>query len=382
MNKKIKLTKLDILRLKGIINNRPIIGPREVNIHINNACQRKCIFCWYFSPLVSWKEEQSQLPLPIVKNIVSDCAKMKVQTINFEGGEVTLYPHLKEAFQLVKSKGFRLITYSHLAFPDSYLETMKMADSINVNLSASSSESCQRMHGDNQFNQVINNLICLNRFKTVSGKPDILLSFIITELNYHEIEDYIRLADRLKVKQIKFKLHIATKEMKQLVITEKSTVKLKRIISRIIKKDIKIKNNLDYINSIISADGFLKKQISIDWSNRHNDRLFYYKAFPKNKIHCFVSWFYSLIDVTGRVIAPCDNTGYCVAGNVYKDHFSKIWFDSDEFKRIRNESMARIDIRQKKWYECRYCGHANFNIAITGILKKINPGLINIAKDP
>lgn len=119
MNKKIKLTKLDILRLKGIINNRPIIGPREVNIHINNACQRKCIFCWYFSPLVSWKEEQSQLPLPIVKNIVSDCAKMKVQTINFEGGEVTLYPHLKEAFQLVKSKGFRLITYSHLAFPDS-----------------------------------------------------------------------------------------------------------------------------------------------------------------------------------------------------------------------------------------------------------------------
>jgi len=238
------------------------------------------------------------------------------------------------------------------------------------------------MHGDSKFQDVLRNLDILYKIKKKYGGPKIILSFIITEFNYKEIEKFVILAKKLHVDQLKFKLHIATKEMQQLVLTEKSFLQLKKMLTFLLKKDLKIKNNLLNIYNIITDDHFLKNRFYLNWTSRHNDRYFYYYAFPGNRINCFVGWFYSLIDEKGRVIAPCDNVGVCVAGNINKESFKQIWYNSYKFKKIRTESMNGIDIRQKKWHECRYCGYVALNEKMLSVIKTINPGffLKNIVK--
>lgn len=377
------IIKSDVLRYQGIFLGHPIIGPRQLNLHVTNVCDRKCIFCWYNSPLVSKKDAPRHMNFGVIKRLILDCKEMNIGTINLEGGEITLYPEINKLFLLIKSAGFRLITYSHLAFSGNHLDYLRFADSINVNLSASNKDSYIDIHGDNKFQQVIKNLYSLYKLKREYGKPEIILSFIITELNYKQIKKFIGLAKKLHVDKIKFKLHIATKELQQLVLTENSFMRLRKMLSCLLKQDLKIKNNLMQIYNIITNDNFLKNRFYLNWTNRHNDRYFYYYAFPGNRINCFIGWFYSLIDEKGRVIAPCDNVGVCIAGNIHKESFKHIWYNSYKFKKIRNESMNEIDIRQKKWNECRYCGYVALNKKMLSVIKTINPKffLKNIVKE-
>jgi len=355
----------DRTRLSSIIRNNPTVGPRMCNIHVNNICERKCNFCWYFSPLVSKRERPRQLPFDALKRLILDCARLKVQTINFEGGEITLYPHLTEAFKLTKLLQLKIQAYSHLAYPHTSLNPMFLADIINVNLSSSSTESYAAIHGNTKFNFVIKNIRLLKR---LAKPPAITLTFIITEQNYQEISDYMELAARLQVDAVKFKLHTATEELKSLVISPRAKRYLQESIPRITKSTHKVKHNLPRILGLISMPEFGKNCFSLPRAFNHNDRHFYYKSFPGNKIKYYVAWFYTLIDERGRVIAPCDNVGVCITGNILKQPFRKIWLHSKKLEKIRRESMEKIDITKKRWYECRYCSYVEFNHMITSTL--------------
>ncbi len=360
MTQPLHMDNFDLFRIKGILKGRPALGPRSVNIHLNNICHRKCIFCWYFSPLVAKRERPRQLEFNVLSKLIRDCSRMGVQLINLEGGEVIHYPQLEKACRLVKAKGMTLAAYSHLAFSRDQLDRLRLLDEVNVNLSAASRKSYRIMHGDDSFNQVITNLKLLKTFKQRYGTPKITLTFIITKLNYTDIGRFIALALKLQVDELKFKHFGATEEMRRLLLSPEDAKKLKKILGTLLEKGIKIPNNLHNIYRVLSSKTFLKNRISLTWTRNHNDRHIYYQEFPDTKIRCFVGWFYSFIDEAGKVKAPCDNAGVCVAGNILHDSFTDIWFNSPSFARIREKSM-HIDTTKKRWYECRYCGYKVFN---------------------
>lgn len=374
--KNIDFDKFDLIRIKGIIKKQNLLGPRSINIHITNACGRRCLFCWYYSPFVTKKNKIEYLGFTKLKQLLYDCKEIHTQTIYLEGGEITLYPRIKEIFYLINSLGLKLNVYSHLAFDKKHLEYLKLADLINVNLSAVNEDSYRIIHGKGHFgfNQVVKNLFLISKLKKTFQKTKIILTFIITELNYQEIEKFIRLAEELNVEELRLELHIATKEMKQLVLTPQSLDNLKKIIYSLLNRKFRIKNNLINLYKIINSKSFLKNCFSFSWSLKHNDRYFYYNVIGKNKTNCFLGWFYSFIDEKGQVIAPCDNIGVCIAGNIYEEPFKNIWFNSDKFKKIRDESLGGIDVSKKKWFECKYCGYTNFNKRISSFIKKIHPG--------
>ena len=374
--KNIDFDKFDLIRIKGIIKKQNLIGPRSINIHITNACGRRCLFCWYYSPFVTKKNKIKHISFTKLKQLLYDCKEIHTQTIYLEGGEITLYPRIKEIFYLINSLGFKLNAYSHLAFDKKHLEYLKLADLINVNLSAVNEHSYRMIHGKGRFgfNEVVKNLFLLSKVKKTSQKPKIILTFIITELNYPEIEKFIRLAEKLNIDELKFELHTATKEMQQLVLLPLSFDKLKKTVYSLLNRKFRVKNNLINLYNIITSKSFLKDCSSFNWSLKHNDRYFYYNVIGKNKTNCFLGWFYSFIDEKGRVIAPCDNIGVCIAGNIYEESFKNIWRNSDKFKKIRTEALAGIDVTQKKWVECKYCGYTSFNKKVSSFIKKIKPG--------
>jgi len=324
--------------------------------------------------MVSKRQKDRHLDFKKASIFLKDCASIGVKTINVEGGEINLYPRIREFFALAKFLRFRLACYSHLDFDSDAITYLRAADLIRVNLSAVDRTSYRQIHGKDGFDNVVRNLILLRNSKAVKGSPRVVLSFVITQLNYRLVAPFLSLAKALQVDRVRFKLHSATREMISLIPTYEAFTELKNDIKVILRQRSAVRNNLVDIQRIISSKAFFTEKRSFEWNKYHNDRFFYYYSLKKRKTRCFVGWFYSMIDECGRVIAPCDNVGICVPGNILNESFKDIWFHSLKYAAVRQECLSGMDILTPKWQECRYCGYADFNDSVACFLRKSNSG--------
>lgn len=357
-------SKRDELRIKSIFQDRPLIGPRAVNIHITNVCNLQCLFCWDRSPLVRpTAKKKIYLELNILKGLISDCARVGVETICLEGGEVMLYPRIKELFRFIKLYGLNLEIYSNCAFAPSLFSSFFYVDKVRVNLSAISADSYKRIHGAkdlNVFPRVQDNLYRLSEMKKNFHRLQIQLIFIVNELNFGEVADMARLAEKVGADELVFKLVEATAATQHLILSDSSVEALKGFLREIKSRCWKAKNNAQEIYRIICSKDFKKDCYAISRTAWHNDRYFYFKASAGKKIRCLVGWFYGFVDLKGRVVGPCDNVGVAILGNIHTASFAKIWF-SPRYQRLRKKAFRGVDPRMRRWQECRYCGFVKFN---------------------
>ncbi|MBF0510737.1 MAG: radical SAM protein [Candidatus Omnitrophica bacterium] len=358
----IKDTRLkDKLRLKSALMGKPLIGPKSVNIHIINSCNYRCEFCWYFSPFVKSHPPKKMLDFKVLKRVLEDCAQMGVDQINFEGGEVTLYPGWLQAFRMVKKLGMELVVYSHLGVNPRCLPGLCLASQLTVNFSAMSEESFKKIHGSRaSFKLVSKNIERLLAIRQKRGAPKIVLSFVLYSSNFHELEAFLEMAQQRRVDKVVIRFFKATQQMKDLVFTKKQLISLRNIVKSALQKSYSFQHDLNGLYHLISDKQVLVDVEAMRHSKMHNDRLLFYDS-TGGKIHCHTGWFYANIDEKGRVVAPCDNVGVCVAGNVNEQSFKEIWFHSDFLHHILVEASNGIRTSSPKWRECRYCSYVSIN---------------------
>ncbi len=364
--------RLDRFRLEAARGKRPAVGPRSVNIHLTNLCNLRCIFCWEKSPLVTPKDRRIRhLDFQLLKKTIQDCARIGATGIGLEGGETMLYPRIKELILFIKQLGLRLEIYSNCAVETALMRYLALADKVNVNLSAATPQNYSRIHGPRAagaFQKTLNNICALTQNK--ERRPLVQMVFIINELNYGDIRQALLLARNAHVSQIKFKLIEATAQTRSLLFSDGGLQGLKTFLKGFRPPKDGVKTNLEEIRRAILHPAFMKNRKSLRKSAWHNDRLFYFRAFHEKRMPCYVGWFYSFIDLDGRVIAPCDNVGVAVMGNIHETPFSKIWF-SKRFERLRAAARQGTDPKNKLWQECRYCGFAAFNKSVCRALKEM-----------
>ena len=352
----------DALRVKSSVLGRPFIGPKSVNIHIINSCSYKCEFCWYFSALVKDQPKRKMLDYKVLESVLEDCQEIGVDEINFEGGEVTLYPFWEEAFRKVKELGMRLIAYSHLGYNADHLPGLCYADQLTVNFSAITEETFKRVHGKNtSMTKVLNNLDRLLAIRDKRGKPKIVLSFVVYDHNYQELAGFLDMAQERGVDKVVVRFFKATQEMRELVFSKDALVSLHHTVERALQTPYDFKHDLKHLHHVISKGHVLDNVDSLPHSPMHNDRLLFYDSTEGKSINCHVGWFYANIDEKGRVVAPCDNVGVCVAGNVNERRFKDIWFDNDFLHDTLREASKGIHTCSSKWKECRYCSYVAVN---------------------
>lgn len=352
-----------MLRVKSIVLGRPLIGPQSVNIHIIQACDRRCAFCWYFSPLIKNPPEYMALDYDVLERTLDDCADMGVDEINFEGGEVVLYPQAEQAFRKVKDSGMRLIAYSHLDFEPGHLKYLAWADQLTVNLSAATQDLYRKVHGKpaGSLKNLLRNLDVLVNLRNKYGKPKIILTFIVYQENYRQLDAFLELAQHYQVDRVEFRFFKATREMRDLMLTREAVIELSKIVGSATTRTYGFKHNLQSLRGLISDSGMFEKVVSIDHSAMHNDRLFFYDSTGGKKYPCYFGWFYGHIDERGRVIAPCDSIGRCIAGNIYQRSFREIWFENDVLRRVLNEAADGVETSFQQWQECRHCSNVMEN---------------------
>ncbi len=351
----------DALRLKSAVLGRPLIGPKSVNIHIINSCSYKCEFCWYFSPFVKDQPKRKILEYNVLESVLEDCQEMGVDEINFEGGEVVLYPYWVEAFRKVKELGMRLIAYSHLGYGKDHLPGLCYADQLTVNFSAITEETFKRVHGDKaSMTKVLENMDLLLAMRKKHGKPKIVLSFVVYDHNYQELAGFLDMAQARGVDKVVVRFFKATQEMRDLVFSEQALAALHDTVKDALQKPYEFKHDLKRLYHVISQGKVLDNIDSLPHSPMHNDRLLFYDS-TGGSINCNVGWFYANIDEKGRVVAPCDNVGVCVAGNVNERRFKDIWFDNDFLHDTLREASRGIHTCSSKWKECRFCSYVSMN---------------------
>ena len=209
----------DALRVRSSIFGKPLIGPKSVNIHITSSCNYKCEFCWYFSPFVKDQPKRKILEYNVLESVLEDCQEIGVDEINFEGGEVTLYPYWADAFRKVKELGMRLIAYSHLDCSEDYLPGLCYADQLTVNFSAITEESFKRVHGKHASQgRVLRNMDRLLAMREKCGKPKIVLSFVVYDHNYQELAAFLDMAQQRAVDKVVVRFFKPTEEMRGSVL--------------------------------------------------------------------------------------------------------------------------------------------------------------------
>ena len=90
------------LRFLGAVNDKPLVGPRNINIHITDVCNLSCIYCWYNYP-ASKRHSGKFLGYDKLVGIINDCKRLGVESICLSGeGEPTLHPNILEIIRLIK----------------------------------------------------------------------------------------------------------------------------------------------------------------------------------------------------------------------------------------------------------------------------------------
>jgi MoaA/NifB/PqqE/SkfB family radical SAM enzyme len=361
--KNLDLTVRDRLRAQGSVLGRPLIGPQSVNIHAIQACDRKCAFCWYFSPLISSPPKRVMLDYKVLESVLEDCQEIGVDEINLEGGEIVLYPFAEQAFRKVKDLGMRLRAYSHLDFDSKHLRYLCLADRLVVNLSAMSEELYRQVHGKPK-GTLANLLKHLDRLLVARrkyGKPEIVLTFIVYEHNYKHMPAFLELARQRGVDEVYIRFFKATKEMKDLVFSKGSLAELRVMVEDALAAGYTYEHNLENLRNIIVNGQQFDNIVALTPTPTNNDRLLVYDATAGKKVNCQVGWFYSYIDENGQVVAPCDGVGVCVAGNVNERRYKDIWFDNDHLHNTLREASGGIHACSSKWRECRHCSYVPVN---------------------
>lgn len=351
----------DALRLKSALLGKPLIGPKSVNIHIINSCNHRCEFCWNFSGLIKNQPKQKMLDYKVLKGVLEDCREIGVDEINFEGGEITLYPFWAEAFRKVKALGMRLVAYSHLDYGAGRLPGLCYADRLTVNFSAITERSFKRVHGQKaSMARVLKNMDRLLAIRDKRGKPKIVLSFVVYKHNYQELPGFLDMARDRKVDAVVVRFFKATQETQELFLTKDQLASLRRRVETALRVPFKFEHDLKKLHDLISNGKMFDNVVSMPCAPLHNDRLLFYDS-TGGALNCYAGWFYSNIDEQGRVVAPCDSVGVCVAGNVNERRFKDIWFKSDLLHDTLKEASRGIDTCSAKWQECRNCSYVPFN---------------------
>ena len=343
----------DILRLKGILDDKVYRGPKYLTFDITEVCNINCIYCPVHSPLVK-SSKFKHLPFEIIKRTIKEAKELGIEEITISGdGEPSLHPQIKEIIDCLNCEGtpYGFATNATCLEEKGLIPYLLTADFIDISLSAADPKSYKSIHSpynkENLFNKVIQNIGRLILAKGNSAKPKIILVFIITNKNISDMKRVCKLANSFGIKKVEFipMIRIA-KELKPLELSNKDIGKMKRILMDLAQETDMTGSNLDLLNYLKSADlGYDLKR-------------------------CFLGWFYTFVTAWGEVGFCCDRTDL-VAGSLYKNTLKEIW-ENKEYQQLRLKGKYNFNLKEESWQVCKFCDIFGFNKTIEKILKARN----------
>ena len=169
---------------KDIINHFDISEKYVVNLHILEACNFKCKYCFaHFDfmkmlPVSTWKT--------IVDNISSS---INVKRFNLAGGEPLLYPNLQELIYYIKEKGFEVsIITNGFLLTDEFIKRNKgVIDCIGISVNSFDTNTLLNLNCKTSKGEILSRDRLLNICKLINDcNIKLKINTVVTKLNYME----------------------------------------------------------------------------------------------------------------------------------------------------------------------------------------------------
>ena len=159
-------------------------------LELNSQCNNNCIYCYI--PEKNRFSDKVNVNTNYFKNVLNEYAKLGVKSVDFTGGEPTLYSHLSELIKYSKKIGFEnrtLVTNGKLLSYEKYCMKLSKAGINGIVLPFDGpnkriTEAITRTPGS--FEQII---MAIKNIKAL--KINLGVTFVINKLNYKYVQEMI-----------------------------------------------------------------------------------------------------------------------------------------------------------------------------------------------
>lgn len=347
----------DSLRLAGILKDKIFIGPKYVNFDITNVCNLSCEYCTTHCNFT--KQPKQNFDITVFKRIIDDCCNLKVEAIHLSGeGEPLLHSSIKGMINYVKLNEMKLTINTNATALRNLKDELMRIYCLNINLSATNNKSYQKLHGGTKglFNRVLDNILLITNTKKQKNiiTPFVHITYILTKRSFKEMALAIKLAKKVGVNGIRFKMPFLKSHNNHIAITKEYLGDFREAIKKAIKMAclLKIKNNLNEISELLLNSNFFSLT-----KNCPNSNIYFSREFTKD-FSCYNGYFCAHVNLLGDVYL-CVNQILSRIGNVYKKDFYKV-YNSQAAHKTRFNMKYNLNI-EGKWRDCNYCYQVDFN---------------------
>jgi MoaA/NifB/PqqE/SkfB family radical SAM enzyme len=286
---------------------------------------------------------------------------MRVREIQFAGeGEPFLHPTFMSIVRAVKERGLRLLitTNGSRLTAENIPELVELrVDEISVSLWAGTAHSFLALHpgnDENTFHAVVSSLHQIHVLKEKQRCPFPRTKIInaICTTNCREIPEMVQLGRDAGVDEIYFRLADIAPGVESFRLTAQDASHLRETLPDLISK----------LDGSIPRTNLRENVLELLESGDYRGSYLLGKA---DKVHCYVGWYFSRIQVDGTVLPCCACEGPPL-GNIHEKSFREIWnaLPYQDFRR-----RARGDLTAPYFEKCgcfTSCPHYFSNAAIHG----------------
>lgn len=212
--------------------------PIKIKWYITNKCNLKCKFCYLENHLEEKKEKEKFEDIELILNILRKIKPLKVALLGGEPTESLYFLYIIRELEKIKiNYSFSTNGQNLYMKPEilNFLKNSEYLEEIQISIESGIEKTNDSLRGIGTYKRVIKTIQALNKFQI-----KLVLAIVINKKNYFEIENLIKLAEDLKVNEIRIipfiPIGIGEKERKDLFLT------FKEINSHI--SELKVPDNL------------------------------------------------------------------------------------------------------------------------------------------
>ena len=313
-------------------------APLYIRLKPTNLCNHHCAYCTYGSGSTDNKtlnrdeiNHADMIPWAKLQEIIKDMSDMGVKAVTLSGGgEPLTYPHIAEAFKMLRDKGIDLSLISNgQLLSGTAAEQLYDAKWVRISFDSPNEEEYQKLRGlhGNEFRTVLSNI---ENFASKKSRNCVLgVNYVISRANFLRVHEAAKLLKGLGVNNVKFA-----------AVIENTPGYHNEIKDEVIRQ-------IHRADEELSAGTF---QVINNYEDEWMDKQFTQHPFET----CYTCRLVTVIAADQKVYL-CHTRAYdsnAVVGDLRGQSFRDMWF-SDETKRRLMELTPERDCRNFCAYESK-----------------------------
>lgn len=168
---------------------------KTIDIETTNLCPANCVIC----PRESFKQKLQIMDMDLFKKIIDDASQYEIDSVALTGfGEPFTDNLLFERCKYIREKMPKAKIYvssnCFLMAPKMYDDVAEYIDTLKISIYGATKDTYERSHrGSLKYETSLSNILgFLESIKDRKKKPHVAGLYVVTDINKHEVEDWIK----------------------------------------------------------------------------------------------------------------------------------------------------------------------------------------------